>query len=54
LANSLLKDGGKLFFEIGAGQSESVKQILNKNNYKNIIVKKDYSDIERIIFGDKT
>jgi release factor glutamine methyltransferase len=54
LANSLLKDGGKLFFEIGAGQSESVKQILTKNNFKNIIVKKDYSDIERIIFGDKT
>jgi release factor glutamine methyltransferase len=54
LSKSLLKDGGKLFFEIGAGQSTAIKQILVDNNFKNISIKKDYSDIERIITGDKT
>jgi release factor glutamine methyltransferase len=54
LSKSFMKTNGKIFFEIGAGQSEAIKQILTDNNFKNIIVKKDYSDIERIIIGDKT
>jgi release factor glutamine methyltransferase len=54
LSKSLLKDGGKLFFEIGAGHSTAIKQILVDNNFNNISIKKDYSDIERIITGDKT
>ncbi len=53
LSKSLLKNGGKIFFEIGAGQSEVVKNILVENEFKNIIIKKDYSGIERIIFGEK-
>ena len=53
LSRSLLKNGGKIFFEIGAGQSEVVKNILFENEFKNIVVKKDYSGIERIIFGEK-
>jgi release factor glutamine methyltransferase len=53
VSKSLLKDDGKLFFEVGAGQAEAVKQILIDNGYKNIVVKKDYSDIERIVIGEK-
>lgn len=53
LSRSLLKNNGKLFFEIGAGQSDAVKKILIDSNYKNIVIIKDYSDIERVIIGDK-
>ena len=53
IAQSILKDKGKLYFEIGAGQSRQVKNILEENGFTNIIIKKDYSDIERIIIGEK-
>jgi release factor glutamine methyltransferase len=51
-ARNMLKPGGKLFFETGKGQSEEVKQILQKNNFKNISIKKDYLNIERVIYGE--
>jgi release factor glutamine methyltransferase len=53
LSKTLLKNNGKLFFEIGDAQAEKVKKILMDDNYKNILIKKDYSDIERIIMGEK-
>lgn len=53
LSKRLLKESGKIFFEIGAGQTESVKQILQQNEFHNIIIKKDYSGIERILMGEK-
>lgn len=52
LAKSLLNFGGKLFFEIGAGQAFQVKNIFIKNNFKNITIKQDYSGLDRIIFGE--
>ncbi|MFH1548844.1 MAG: peptide chain release factor N(5)-glutamine methyltransferase [Candidatus Omnitrophota bacterium] len=46
----LLKKNGYLIMEIGQGQEESVKNILrNKKVFQDIIVKKDYSGIDRII-----
>ena len=54
LSGSLLKNNGKIFFEIGAGQSEAVKKILMDDDYNNIVIKKDFSDIDRIIIGEKT
>lgn len=50
---NLLKTGGKLFFEIGMGQSEKVKEIMTENNFDTIKIIKDYSGIERVIFGVK-
>ena len=47
-----LKRGGKLFFEVAEGQSESVMEIMKENNFKNIIVTKDYQNIDRIIIGE--
>jgi release factor glutamine methyltransferase len=49
---SKLKQGGKLFFEVAEGQSEGVKEIMGKNNFKNITVIKDYQNIDRVIFGE--
>ncbi len=53
IGSDLLKHGGKIYFEIAMGQSEDVKNILKKNNFKNILSKKDYSGVERIILGER-
>lgn len=53
LASALLKEKGKVFFEIGAGQAAAVQNILIENQFCNIVIEKDYSDIERIIIGEK-
>ena len=52
-SNHLLKPGGKLFFEVGKGQSSKVTEIMTKNNFQNINVTKDYLNIERVISGEK-
>jgi|ERR1035437_604358 release factor glutamine methyltransferase len=52
-SNYLLKPGGKLFFEVGKGQFSLVSEIMSKNNLQNIIVIKDYLNIERVISGEK-
>ena len=52
LSKSWLTDGGKLYFEIGINQVERVKKSMLKNGFENIVILKDYSGIERIIFGE--
>jgi len=47
-----LKPKGKLFFEVAEGQSDTVKKIMEENNFINIIVKKDYQNIDRIVYGE--
>ncbi len=48
----ILKEHGKLFFEVGKEQYKQVEEILRENNFRNIIVKKDYLNIERVIYGE--
>ena len=48
--NSLNK-GGALAFEIGFSQAKAVSEILAANGFKNITVKKDIEDRERVVFG---
>lgn len=50
-AKENLVDGGSLFYEIGAGQSDSVKSIMISNGYKEIQIVKDYQKIDRVIYG---
>ncbi|MCH7516156.1 MAG: peptide chain release factor N(5)-glutamine methyltransferase, partial [Bacteroidetes bacterium] len=38
LASGILKSGGKLFFEMGEGQSKKINELLIKNDYKEINV----------------
>ena len=54
ISDEILNKKGKLFFEIGIHQSENVKTILQNSNFKNISVIKDYQDIDRIIYGEKS
>jgi release factor glutamine methyltransferase len=51
-AKILLKPEGKIFFEMGKGLHENVKEILEKNGFKKIQIKKDLQNIERVIFGE--
>lgn len=46
-----LKENGVLVFEVGINQSQSVKEILRKNGFKDISSRKDLNDIERVVFG---
>lgn len=54
LASEILKRGGKLFFEMGQGQSKKINELLMKNNFKEIHVIKDYQKIDRVISGVKS
>ena len=50
-AKNLLNTKGKLFFEIGAGQSKKIKEIMEQNNFYNIQIIKDYQNHDRVIWG---
>jgi release factor glutamine methyltransferase len=51
-ANIFLNRPGYLFFETGKDQQSKVREIMEKNNFQNLIVKKDYLNIERVIYGE--
>lgn len=48
-----LKKYGKIFYEIGYDQGKDVKDILEKNCFKNIKILKDLSKKDRIVIGEK-
>jgi release factor glutamine methyltransferase len=52
-AAGLLKNKGKVYFEVGKDQSNLVKKIMEENGFINIKIKKDFQEIERIISGEK-
>jgi release factor glutamine methyltransferase len=51
-AKDLLRPTGRLYFEIGAGQSEKVKNILTQNGFSSIQIRNDYLNIKRVISGE--
>ena len=56
IVNSLkdfLKEEGFFAFEVGIGQAEKVKQILEDNGYKNIEIYKDLAGIDRVIIASE-
>ncbi len=52
-ALSHLKTGGYLAFEVGYNPAERVKDLMEENNFGNIMIVKDYHQIERIVIGKK-
>ncbi|QQS38165.1 MAG: peptide chain release factor N(5)-glutamine methyltransferase [Ignavibacteriales bacterium] len=52
-ARNLLKSGGYLYFEIGQNQDLAVKEIMTSNSFSEIIFRKDYQNINRVIRGIK-
>jgi release factor glutamine methyltransferase len=49
-APKFLTENGKIFFEIGIGESESIKDLLSQD-FENITVLKDLEGIERIVYA---
>ena len=49
-APEFLKPNGKLLFELGIGESGTVKTFMEKD-FKDIVVEKDLAGIDRIIYG---
>ena len=45
-----LKQKGKIFFEVGVGEAEDVKSLLEEN-FEDIVIKKDLEGVERIVFA---
>lgn len=46
-----LKENGMICFEVGIGQADSVKEILNAAGFTDIDVKKDLNGIERAVYA---
>ena len=53
ISENLLKENGKIFFEVGEGQSNIVQNILIENGFSKVQSVKDYLGIERVIIGEK-
>ncbi len=52
VAKMILNENGKIYFEVGKGESEKVSAILNEEGFKNIETQKDFSGIPRIVEGE--
>lgn len=52
-SEDLLASNGRLYFELGLGQAEKVQEMMIESGLKSIEIKKDYENIDRIIFGEK-
>ncbi|MEP0862750.1 MAG: peptide chain release factor N(5)-glutamine methyltransferase [Ignavibacterium sp.] len=48
----LLNENGRIYFELGKGQSDDVKMMLKEKGFDKIDIIKDYQGIERIILGE--
>lgn len=54
LTENILKENGKLFFEIDHDLAEPISDLMRKKNFQSIKIKKDYADLNRIISGVKS
>jgi len=52
-SGAYLKSGGYLAFEVGHDQASKVKKLMEENDFENVVVVRDYHNIERIVIGKK-
>lgn len=50
-SGTYLKDGGKLYFEIGHDQGKDVKNLMEQAGFTGVTVKKDLAGLDRVVFG---
>ena len=43
--------GGVLAFEVGINQADDVAKIMQENGFVNVSKRKDYAEIDRVVFG---
>ena len=46
-----IASGGVLAFEVGINEADLVAEIMAQNGYQNIEIRKDYCEIDRVVFG---
>ena len=46
-----LRDGGRLMFEVGIGQAETVRDLLRGNGYADVRIADDPGGIPRVVWG---
>lgn len=46
-----LAAGGVMAFEVGINQADAVCEIMKQNGFENVSVRKDYAEIDRVVFG---
>lgn len=51
LAPDYLKEGGRLFFEIGCDQAEEVERIMEEQGFAELSVVKDLAGLDRVVRG---
>lgn len=52
-SKKFLNGGGHLFFEIGCNQAEAVSKKMILEGYQDVTVKKDFSGLDRVVYGRK-
>jgi len=52
-AKKYLPGGGMLFFEIGYDQGNDVQHIMIENGYQEVQIVKDFSGLDRVVYGVK-
>lgn len=50
-AKEHLWDGGMLFYEIGFDQGKAVREILEDNGFREVGIVKDFSGLDRVVYG---
>lgn len=50
-SKKFLKKNGILLFEIGYDQGESVSSLMREAGFKQVIIKKDYAGLDRVVYG---
>lgn len=50
-AGDYLNGGGMLFFEIGCGQADQVREIMAQAGFRQIEIVKDFAGLDRVAFG---
>ncbi len=53
-AGTRLNLGGRIFLEIGYNQAEDVARLLDYNGFREIIIKKDYAGLDRVVCAQWT
>ena len=48
----VLAPGGRLYFEVGIGQAESVGSLMEAQGFADIQIRQDLHGIPRVVFGD--
>lgn len=49
-----LANGGVMAFEVGINQADAVCEIMRQNGFENVQTRKDYCEIDRVVFGTVT